>query len=133
MTNDKKLRSSDIAVLLLLVLILANIVTVVMTCVAIGKVNAVLRSNAEAAQEAGNKKLEEINAKLAETGKPAAKAAQSGFKCERCGKVIKPIKFGDGTLLKVSDILETSKKDMGGNYCYKCYMELMEARDGGGH
>lgn len=52
MTNDKKLRSSDIAVLLLLVLILANIVTVIMTCVAIGKVNAVLRSNAEDAQEA---------------------------------------------------------------------------------
>lgn len=89
--------------------------------------------SADAAQEAGNKKLDEINAKLAETAKPAAKAAQSGFKCERCGKVIKPIKFGDGTLLKVSEILETSKKDMGGNYCYKCYMELMEARDGGSH
>ena len=89
--------------------------------------------SAEAAQEAGNKKLDEINAKLAEAAKPAAKAAQSGFKCERCGNVIKPIKFSDGTVLKVSEILDTSNKDMGGNYCYKCYMELMEARDGGSH
>ena len=87
----------------------------------------------EAAQAAGNKKLEELNAKLAEAGNGPIKAVQSGFTCERCGKVVKPVRFNDGTVLKVSEILDTSRKDFGGNYCYQCYLDLGDAKNGGSH
>ena len=89
--------------------------------------------SAEAAQEAGAKKLEEIKGKLDKAGNGAVKGAAGAFTCERCGKPIKAVKFGDGNVMLVSQILETSRKDLNGNYCYKCYMEVMEAKDGTGN
>ena len=91
------------------------------------------RGSAEAAQEAGRKKLERLNAEAAKAAEKGAQAAKGAFPCERCGNPIKSIKFGDGNILKVSDIIETSKKDLNGVYCYKCYNALMEAKDGGGN
>jgi hypothetical protein len=90
-----------------------------------------LQGSVEGAQEAGKKKMEELNAKMAEAATASSQTAREPIKCERCGKVIKPIKFSDGTALKVSEILETSQKDFGGNYCYKCYLDLGDAMDVG--
>ena len=84
----------------------------------------------EAAQEAGRKKLEQLNAKAAEATHETAKAVKAAFTCDRCGNQIKPIKFNDGNVLKVSEIIDTSKRDLNGVYCYKCYMALMEAKNG---
>lgn len=84
----------------------------------------------EAAQEAGKKKLEQLNAKAAESAQETAKAVKAAFPCDRCGNQIKPIKFNDGNVLKVSEIIDTSKRDLNGVYCYKCYMALMEAKNG---
>ena len=89
--------------------------------------------SAEAAKEAGRKKLERLNAEAAKAAEKGAQAAKGAFPCERCGNPIKSIRFGDGNILKVSDIIETSKKDLNGVYCYKCYNALMEAKDGGGN
>lgn len=89
--------------------------------------------SAEGAQEAGNAKLEEINRKMAQAGKKAAQGATGALTCERCGKPIKAVKFANGDMMLASQILETSRKDLNGNYCYKCYMEVMEAGNGGSH
>lgn len=88
------------------------------------------QGSVEAAQEAGKKKLEQLNAKAAESAQETAKAVKAAFPCDRCGNQIKPIKFNDGNVLKVSEIIDTSKRDLNGVYCYKCYMALMEAKNG---
>lgn len=85
--------------------------------------------SAEAAQEVGKRKLAQVEAQLAKAAEKGAQAAKGAFSCDRCGQPIKPIKFSDGTILKVSDIIDTSKNDLNGVYCYKCYTALMEAKD----
>lgn len=89
-----------------------------------------LQGSAEAAKKAGEKKLEELNAKAEKARQNGAQAEKAAFPCERCGKQIKPIKFNDGNILKVSEIIDTSKRDLNGVYCYKCYMDLMETKNG---
>lgn len=83
--------------------------------------------SAEAAQEAGKNRLKEIEAQMKNARKNTDSVALT---CERCGKPIKAIKFSDGNTLKADEIISTCRQDLGGTYCYKCYVELMEAKDG---
>ena len=86
--------------------------------------------SAEGAKKAGEKKMDQLNAQIEKARQNAPQAAKGAFPCDRCGNPIKPIKFNDGTMLRVSEIIDTSQKDLNGVYCYKCYMELMEAKNG---
>lgn len=85
--------------------------------------------SAEAAQEVGKRKLAQVEAQLAKAAENGSQAGKGAFTCERCGQPIKAVKFKDGNVLKVSDIIDTSKNDLNGVYCYKCYTALMEAKD----
>lgn len=87
----------------------------------------------ETAQEVGKRKLAQVEAQLAKAAENGTQAGKTVVVCDRCGKPIKGIKFDDGNVLKASDIIETSRKDLNGVYCYKCYTALMEAKDGGGN
>ena len=85
--------------------------------------------SAEIAQEVGKRKLAQVEAQLAKAAEKGEQAAKGAFPCDRCGQPIKPVKFKDGNVLKVSDIIDTSQHDLNGVYCYKCYLALMEAKD----
>lgn len=74
----------------------------------------------EAAQAAGQRKLEELNTKIAE-----AKMQ----KCTRCQKPITDATTGDGQALTAAEIIARSKQAFGSAYCWECSKVLSAQRD----
>lgn len=93
--------------------------------------SSVAANSAQAAKEAGEAKLAEINAKLA-AGKAeneaAGKAEKEAATCDRCGAVITGYISDKGKRYTAPEIVQMSQEKYGGTYCPKCMTALKAKR-----
>lgn len=84
------------------------------------------RGSAEAAQDAGQKKLEALNAQQAQMKEAAQDVAP--VTCARCGKPITGWARKDRTFT-ASEVVDNAIRLFGAAYCYPCCQTLSKMRD----